>query len=641
MTHSPVPPPGTSPSARQTPFQASADSQLPTLLLRSPSLNGSVSIPSDDNGAHGKSDNDGSSSELEEGEISEPTLQLSLPRPPPLPPQLPVSSPPLPSRFRKSSRRVRSEQTDPSSPLDHEQPLSVMEYQRLVYTAPPLPLVPFPFPAALPQIPLRYLLFLFFGGFASFFALISYYILIRSLLAIICSSRDYQLRFRGNLRTLRTVLGFTRHGLTAGMSTDRADVEAEKSLEDLLTMGMTYDDLVAEGMHPGFLDQLFARFRSRSPSRTPRSASVIPPQPPTPDPFLAPKHPIPIKPNGHRPDLSAQVETFLDNLEPTISTSNGGDETKKRRFSSEQAAQPAKRRAFGRAFGVAVGPNELVIDVSDDESDDEQHQLPRMPPPKLSMFPHHLRTATPPTIPTPRRGIAASNRPGMTKEVSSSPSASDVQDLRDKDIAIAAAIAAMKRKIEAKLKTRTESSDASFAQELAASIMDKNDATPNQSPTVQSPEVPRETFATTEDRPESNLSMPFPDNIPSPATPEPQSIPSPIFDSATKPLTLRITQPNRNSSTSPSPRNEDLKMNELGTESDEEDRLVIQLEEQRLAEEQARERRRKLEERLAAARRQNSRSPIHTREGRVTEIIQSSTSSLCVKSVIDIVRPSP
>jgi hypothetical protein len=158
MTHSPVPPPGTSPSARQTPFQASADSQLPTLLLRSPSLNGSVSIPSDDNGAHGKSDNDGSSSELEEGEISEPTLQLSLPRPPPLPPQLPVSSPPLPSRFRKSSRRVRSEQTDPSSPLDHEQPLSVMEYQRLLYTAPPL--VPFPFPAALPQIPLRYLLFL-------------------------------------------------------------------------------------------------------------------------------------------------------------------------------------------------------------------------------------------------------------------------------------------------------------------------------------------------------------------------------------------------------------------------------------------------------------------------------------------------
>jgi hypothetical protein len=71
-------------------------------------------------------------------------------------------------------------------------------------------------------------------------------------------------------------------------------------------------------------------------------------------------------------------------------------------------------------------------------------------------------------------------------------------------------------------------------------------------------------------------------------------------------------------------------MKELGTESDQEDRLVIQLEEQRLAEDQARERRRKLEERLATARRQNSRSPIHTREGRVAEVIQDSKSNLSV-----------
>lgn len=170
MTHSPVPPPGTSSSARHTPsFQASLEPQSPT-LLRSPSLNGSVSIASDDNGEHGKGVHNGSSSELEEGEISESTLQVSLPHPPPLPPQFPVSSPPLPSRFRKSSRRVRSEQTDPSSPLDHEQPLSAMEYQRLLYAAPALPLVPFPFPATFPQNPHRYLLFLCTSSFLPLFS---------------------------------------------------------------------------------------------------------------------------------------------------------------------------------------------------------------------------------------------------------------------------------------------------------------------------------------------------------------------------------------------------------------------------------------------------------------------------------------
>jgi hypothetical protein len=223
----------------------------------------------------------------------------------------------------------------------------------------------------------------------------------------------------------------------------------------------------------------------------------------------------------------------------------------------------------------------------------------------------------------------------MTKEVSCLTSTSDVQDLRDKDIAIAAAIAAMKRKIEAKLKTRTESSDASFAQELAVSIMDKNDTTPNQSPTVQSPVASRETCATTANQPESNLPMPFSDNILPPATPEPHSIPTSILDSAQKPLASLITLPTSgNSSALPSPSNEDLKMRGLGTECDEEGRLLIQLEEQRLAEHHARERRRKLEERLAAARRQNSRSPIHAREGRVPEVLQGGISSLSISRAL-------
>jgi len=126
-----------------------------------------------------------------------------------------------------------------------------------------------------------------------------------------------------------------------------------------------------------------------------------------------------MQPNPQQLDLSTQVDTFLDNLEPTISTSNGGDETKKRVFSSEHTPQPAKRRAFGRAFGIAVRPSELVIDISDDESDDEQHQLPGvLPPPKPSKLPPHLmRTTTPPTVLTPRRVIPVSNRSGITKEV--------------------------------------------------------------------------------------------------------------------------------------------------------------------------------------------------------------------------------
>jgi hypothetical protein len=46
----------------------------------------------------------------------------------------------------------------------------VMEHQRILYAAPALPLVPFPFPATLPQNPHRYLLFLFTSSFLPLFS---------------------------------------------------------------------------------------------------------------------------------------------------------------------------------------------------------------------------------------------------------------------------------------------------------------------------------------------------------------------------------------------------------------------------------------------------------------------------------------
>jgi len=207
----------------------------------------------------------------------------------------------------------------------------------------------------------------------------------------------------------------TGHGVTSDLYDDQAEAEAERSLEEVLAMGMTYEELLAAGMHPAFLDQLLARIKSRSPVRTPQSAFALPLQSSTPDPFLPPTHTIPKQPAARPADLSIQVENFLDNLEPTISTANGGDETKKRGLNPEHTAQPMKRRAFGRAFGVAVRPSELVIDVSDDESDDGE-EIER-PPIKQSTSLPKPGTATPPIISTSRRFVAIPKRPGLTKQV--------------------------------------------------------------------------------------------------------------------------------------------------------------------------------------------------------------------------------
>jgi len=125
-------------------------------------------------------------------------------------------------------------------------------------------------------------------------------------------------------------------------------------------MGLTFDDLVSEGMHPIFLKQLFARLNAQSP----HVATSTPQPTATPEPLLYQQPTI-----VDKPDLASDVENFLEALEPTISSPpNGNDDSKKRTLSSDFVSHhPPKRRAFG-----LVPPRELVIDVSDDDESDEE-----------------------------------------------------------------------------------------------------------------------------------------------------------------------------------------------------------------------------------------------------------------------------
>lgn len=141
-------------------------------------------------------------------------------------------------------------------------------------------------------------------------------------------------------------------------------LQAQQSLEDVLALGVTYEDLIAEGMHPVFLDQLYARIKLQSPPNTSRENS-LPQHTATPDLFQSPQQPIPVKAIPHQ-SLASDVDQFLDNLESSISTPKGGEESKKRGLSSDTVIHPPKRRAFG-----LVPPRELVIDVSDDDDYDD------------------------------------------------------------------------------------------------------------------------------------------------------------------------------------------------------------------------------------------------------------------------------
>ena len=151
---------------------------------------------------------------------------------------------------------------------------------------------------------------------------------------------------------------------------------------------MTYDDLLSEGLHPKFLDSLFAQIHSPSippldqplnnQNNLPASTSISPERK-THTPMTA----------TDSPSIITDVENFLHTLEPSI------PQTEK---------HPKKRTGHGiipipkrRAFGLNT-PKELVIDISDDDDDDdndnddggkgdddvhlERPSKPSLPPPK-------------------------------------------------------------------------------------------------------------------------------------------------------------------------------------------------------------------------------------------------------------------
>ena len=186
----------------------------------------------------------------------------------------------------------------------------------------------------------------------------------------------------------------------------------------------------------------------------------------------------------------------------------------------------------------------------------------------------------------------------------------------------------MKRKIEAKMKGQGGLSDASIAQDLAVGIIDKSDETPAPSPTTQGAEAAREPWTSAANSVSDNSLPPMSDIAVSSTSPEPNCTESPDKD-------LSLGTPSLTTIKTPIPQslpNEAVREKGSNGESDEEGRLLAQLEAQRLAEEQARVKRRKLEERLAAAREKKSQSPILKREG---EEIAAHTSQTSMSSLFE------
>jgi hypothetical protein len=152
---------------------------------------------------------------------------------------------------------------------------------------------------------------------------------------------------------------------------DPTYLQAQQSLQEVLALGVTYDDLIAEGMHPAFLSQVFARINAPSPRISSRAVSVphsiatpdiLPtlPLPQTSTPTIPLQEEIPARVTP----LEVDVDSFLDALEPAITNRNGNDESRKRdHLLHRRNHPPPKRRAFG-----LISPRQLVIDVSDDDS---------------------------------------------------------------------------------------------------------------------------------------------------------------------------------------------------------------------------------------------------------------------------------
>ena len=170
---------------------------------------------------------------------------------------------------------------------------------------------------------------------------------------------------------------------------------------------MTYDDLLSEGLHPKFLDTLFAQIHSPS----------IPPSDPPPNnlpaststPTLRTTSISPEKetgtPKADSPSIITDVENFLHTLEPSIPQN---DKHPKKR--TGQGVIPTPKR---RAFGLNT-PKELVIDISDDDESDDA--VNPEPPSKPSL---PKREVTPQLQPSSssRRIVKIPDRPTLKQKV--------------------------------------------------------------------------------------------------------------------------------------------------------------------------------------------------------------------------------
>src|SRR5262245_40053333 len=108
--------------------------------------------------------------------------------------------------------------------------------------------------------------------------------------------------------------------------------QGEQLLQKMLSLGITYDHLLAEGLHSKYLDQLFSRLCSRSSSQAPPpppnplSQSDQPshlPQPPLPSTATPPQAtitPAETLASEVTTSLATDVENFLHTLAPSISS---------------------------------------------------------------------------------------------------------------------------------------------------------------------------------------------------------------------------------------------------------------------------------------------------------------------------------
>lgn len=199
----------------------------------------------------------------------------------------------------------------------------------------------------------------------------------------------------------------------------------------------------------------------------------------------------------------------------------------------------------------------------------------------------------------------------------------------------------MKRKIQAKMKSRGSSSQDGLAQEIAVSIVDKNEGTPAVSPLIRNAETRKDVWL---DSPSDISPTPSegtgnieaePSNPPTTSTWSDRSLAEP----SDSPITISVLDNTDAEGTplalvrSPSPTNASIND---APEDDEEARLVLELEAERLAEEKARQKRRALEDRLASARGKKLQRPASAVPERVgsrdqvenAQTLEDSTSSL-------------